>query len=412
MIALIFSCLTIILAPLYIIRSNFLLPLGNFPIIPTTLLEIMIIITFFATIFDFFQNRENIKIFRTKLDPLILLFLISAIIAALTSYNFYGGLGILRAYFLEPIIFYYTLIYHLRKYGIKIYINSLIISGLWLALLGILQKFTGQFSLAPNEIKQGRVSGVYNSANALALYLGPIILLNFVQILKNKSIKRIGYILSFLILAVALVFTRSRGGQVGLTFGFLTFGYLLLINRSKQLKRFWYLLPTILVLISIVVVGIYYNNHQFLPPNYGNSYSGGDTLQIRYYIWSSTIQMLKDHPIFGVGLDGFKTVYTNQYRVPEFQEEFQYPHNIFLNFWSETGLFGLFSFLLLLFSAAGLVLRKLKNNKNKYLGFGLVAVIVYWLVHGLVDVPYFKNDLSLEFWIVIAFIQFWTDQKA
>jgi hypothetical protein len=28
----------------------------------------------------------------------------------------------------------------------------------------------------------------------------------------------------------------------------------------------------------------------------------------------------------------------------------------------------------------------------------LVAVIV----HGLVDVPYFKNDLSLEFWTLLA----------
>ena len=28
----------------------------------------------------------------------------------------------------------------------------------------------------------------------------------------------------------------------------------------------------------------------------------------------------------------------------------------------------------------------------------LVAVVI----HGLIDVPYFKNDLSLEFWILLA----------
>jgi hypothetical protein len=36
---------------------------------------------------------------------------------------------------------------------------------------------------------------------------------------------------------------------------------------------------------------------------------------------------------------------------------------------------------------------------------GIVLAMVAIIVHGLVDVPYFKNDLALEFWTLLG-IQF------
>lgn len=410
MLSLLLTSITIILAPLYIIRSFFALPTDNLPAIPTTLLEVLIIITFFTTIFSFIKRREKFSILKTKFDLLIFVFLTSAVVALFTSYNFYGGLGILRAYFIEPIIFYYILIYQLRKNGNKLILNSLIASGVWLSVLSIMQKITGNYSLAPNEISQGRVSAVYNSANSLALYLGPIIILTFSQILNYKSTKKFIYIGLLMLFILTLVFTRSRGGEIGIISAFLSFGYFILIQKNKLLLRFWYVLPVIIASILIFISIIYYNTYSFLPPTFGKAYSGGDTLQIRYFIWSGTINMIKNNPIFGAGLNGFKTLYTNQYRLPEFQEEFQYPHNIFLTFWAETGLFGLFSFLLLSFSAMSLVIRNLKI-KNKYFGLGLLTIFIYWFVHGLVDVPYFKNDLSLEYWVILAFIEYWSTKN-
>ncbi len=34
--------------------------------------------------------------------------------------------------------------------------------------------------------------------------------------------------------------------------------------------------------------------------------------------------------------------------------------------------------------------------------FGVLLALVGIVIHGLVDVPYFKNDLSLEFWTLMA----------
>ena len=43
-----------------------------------------------------------------------------------------------------------------------------------------------------------------------------------------------------------------------------------------------------------------------------------------------------------------------------------------------------------------------KGNGSKVLSFTLVAILAQMIIHGLVDVPYFKNDLSMLFWIIMA----------
>ena len=43
-------------------------------------------------------------------------------------------------------------------------------------------------------------------------------------------------------------------------------------------------------------------------------------------------------------------------------------------------------------------------NNLRFLSLGLLSAMVVILIHGLVDVPYFKNDLAVMFWLLIASI--------
>lgn len=397
-----FQSLVILFLPLYILRFNFL--------IPTTFLEIILILAVFVTIIDFIKNRLPWKKLQTKFDVYILIFLISAIIALFKSYDFYGGLGILKAYFLEPIIFFYCLIYTARKIGYNYIINSLIISAFWLSILGIIQKITGSFSLAPYEIVQKRIPALYNSANSFALYLGPIALLVFGRFLEqSKREKKILYLILFLFLTVMMLWTKSRGGLFSELGALIIFTYIILALKVSVLKRIWCVIPTIAFLLIGIFFYLFYQNYNFLPESYGEPYTQGDTLQIRYFIWIGTTNLLQDHFIFGAGLNGFKTLYSNQYRLTQFQEQFQYPHNLILTFWTETGIFGLFAFLLLLVNSLSLVIRNITKSQYKVMGAILIGMLSYVLLHGIVDVPYFKNDLSLQFFIIIALIQLWKD---
>ena len=113
--------------------------------------------------------------------------------------------------------------------------------------------------------------------------------------------------------------------------------------------------------------------------------------------------MLRDHPIFGAGLSGYATV-LGPYWNPYHPDRFTYPHNIVLSAWSETGLLGLIAFAWLM--AAGFV-RSLRGWRFGAPGWraiqlGVALALVAVFLHGLVDVPYWKNDLSLEFWVLIS----------
>ena len=109
--------------------------------------------------------------------------------------------------------------------------------------------------------------------------------------------------------------------------------------------------------------------------------------------------MLKDHWLFGAGLNGYQAAIA-PYHLPTF-EVFMYPHNFILNFWSELGLLGLITIL----GLVGIfVAKNIMATKNYYhwLNFALLATIGTIFVHGLVDVPYFKNDLAVLFWLIFA----------
>ncbi len=117
----------------------------------------------------------------------------------------------------------------------------------------------------------------------------------------------------------------------------------------------------------------------------------------RAEIFSATIQMIRDHPIFGVGLAGYNFAFRGA--IPEV-----YPHDVWLTFWVETGLLGVLSFAFILFSLMWLAVRALPRTTGFDRGalWGVLAALVAWFVHGVVDSPYWKNDMSAEFWILAA----------
>ena len=81
-----------------------------------------------------------------------------------------------------------------------------------------------------------------------------------------------------------------------------------------------------------------------------------------------------------------------------------YPHDVYLAFWVELGLLGLVAFLVIL---GGLFWRAwralpLAAGFERALLWGAVGTWVLWAVHGVFDTPYWKNDMSVEFWLVAA----------
>jgi O-antigen ligase len=125
--------------------------------------------------------------------------------------------------------------------------------------------------------------------------------------------------------------------------------------------------------------------------------------------------MIADHPVFGVGPDQFLNQFQAKYITPE-QEKERYtahPHNIFLDYWLTLGIMGLLILLWLLwryFREAVGTARRLAREPDpdpvgRAMALGLLALMVDFLVHGLVDNSYFLMDLAMIFWLSCGLLQ-------
>ena len=151
------------------------------------------------------------------------------------------------------------------------------------------------------------------------------------------------------------------------------------------------------MLIALLVVIIPYSRNKLLELTSGTDPSQ----QNRLVLWRAAQDMLKKSPIYGVGLMGFHEYYRHYPLGPDRVVQ-NYPHNFFLNFWLETGLVGMVAMLGLLYLFYKNVRGLLHQNRWRFLALASAAGMGVVLLHGLVDVSYFKNDLAVLFWLIYA----------
>lgn len=377
--------LLILLLPSYFIRFS----IGP---LPSTVLELSFGALFLVWVLKYFrQDIAEIKIFygeQKKLVWLIGLLMSFSTLGIFVSYEPIKSLGIWRAYFLEPILFFILLVGRRRELKKDDLIWFLALSTVSISVLAILQKIIGQpilTSLIKNDL-QGRVTSFFSSPNAVGLYLGPIIPL-VVYGLKNSKFKKYYWVILALALA-ALMLSFSEGAVVAL-------GVVMVLTLSLFGYR---KIASLLVLLGFLVAWLVVPIQQSL---LFQNQSGQNRLTLWGYTWNY-LNKNTNNFIFGAGLSQFNKKI--QRPVNDFKkiEPLIFPHNIILNFWSEIGLFGLIFF-------AGIYAWTIKivwKNycQKKYFWTAMLMCLLIFLLHGLVDVPYFKNDLSFLWWIILAII--------
>lgn len=395
--------LTILGLPLYIVRWDYFS-------IPTTLLENLIVATFIALVVYLVTNQreaglEPLRVLREPLFYLISLFILSAVISVWLSPDQRAGLGVFKAFIVEPLLLFLVVSFLIKR-GVDYQKNillPLVLSSLWLCLIAVWQAITHTDNFAPLEIEQGRVTSVYNNPNFLGLYLGPILGLISGQLFVSKKAftSTFLYTTAFLVILFTIFLTKSNGAVLGVAGVLLVFVFYHLSSRVKGIfkKLLGYSAVALVTSVVSALLFLMVNISEFTP-NYGLTYPRprNDTKIIRLCLWEGTLNLLKEQPLFGVGLGGFPLIYEKNRTCDT--EIFRYPHNLFLNFWAEMGLLGMTSFLGIIFYLLREVFKHL--SKNPRLALGLLGAMVYIFIHGISDVPYLKNDLSAQFWLLVG----------
>ncbi len=230
-----------------------------------------------------------------------------------------------------------------------------------------------------------RLLGPLDAAVYLAFYLAPFFIYSSIDYLKNpKNLKKLWLPLS---LGILLLLTRSMGA-VGGSFVILAF-YVLKNSPLFKKKNFKIALITASVLLIAL---IFYTK---ILPTLTTEYS---SLDERGEIWKTSAYLLEENFLFGLGFGQFQQYYEENVAQVLGHEPLDYyvlqPHNIFFLFLFQYGILGLLFLTYIIYT----VIKNILEQKN--LTAALIAA--YFLLHGLIDTPFFKNDLLI---LLITFFE-------
>jgi O-antigen ligase len=373
------------LLPAYVVRWH----LGFYP---TTPLEVAILVTVVAYAIECGRARA-LPDWRSPFVLPAAVLLLAGLVSVAVSPVHTQAAGLFRAYILEPLLLFVVVTGVVRdEERARILVGGLWLGGLVAALpnLFVIEQAARHHTL---NLALAAPVAIYNNVNELALFLVPLLAVAGALALHAADPwhRRTAALFS-LVAGVTVLASLSRGGYMALAV------VVLLLALSLPI-RLW-LVP------ALVVLGVLFSRLPPIASRLGHEvdfHDPNNSLAIRLNVWRATVQMLRARPVFGAGLSGFpKTV--EPYRAAVGAQSLQYPHDILLNFWTETGILGVVAFGWLLVQGFRYTLRGWRRASQAWRPYhlGVALALVAVVVHGLVDVPYWKNDLSAEFWILIG----------
>ena len=239
-----------------------------------------------------------------------------------------------------------------------------------------------------------RLNGFYESANYLSLYLAPALLLGVYYLLGGVLKSRQAELLnlaSVTVMVHALFMTQSYAAIIGVFGSLALYLFVILIRQKVKIGK----IITGLAIICLVFASALISQINSAKFRQFIDFENRSSSSVRLEIYEIAYNLISDYPLTGVGPGLFQGFY--QTKGPGYLEHapmewnIPHPHNIFFAFWLNAGLLGILSLL-------GLILLA-----HRHLTYPLLA---FWgiLIHGFFDTPFWKNDLAMIFWLVLAAI--------
>ena len=359
--------------PLYVVRWHY----GP---LPTTLLETLIILT--VVLYVVARWREGMRRpLASAYDIPIVALLLAGALAVVVANDHRTALGLYRAYFIEPVAIFYVAIDLLQS--IEQVTEAIVAFAVGSSAFALINLAVFAQALTAHAVNVGSApNAFYGDANYVAMYLEPPVAIaaGFVLFGQNARARLLGA-LWLAVSGAGLAVMFSKGSWAALL------GLVLLVVITAPRWR----LPVLGALVAAAVIAtqipLVMQRLSTIPPS----------LNGRQELFGAALGMIRDHPIFGLGLGGFSFQFRGT--SPEI-----YPHDIWLTFWVELGILGVIAFAVILFGLLWRGWRAWPGLADAYRPalWGGLAALVLWTIHGVVDSPYWKNDMSVEFWMLAA----------
>ena len=240
-----------------------------------------------------------------------------------------------------------------------------------------------------------RVFSTWENPNILAAYLDIVIcvLLGLLAKLEDKAI-RLWLGGAMLACLACLAMTYARGAC--LTIGVIVAGY--------GIMRDWRILAGL-----VVVAGAVLALDPVLLERLTTALSVQDTSsEMRLAMWESTVQMIMDHPLRGIGWGAYWMVYPlYDFYIVDGSVMLVHAHNIYLNYIAEIGIIGGLAYFAWFFGSMGTALfskKYLQSNVYEGILFGLGLALISVALNGLTDDVLFNIPSSMLLWMICGLI--------
>ena len=208
------------------------------------------------------------------------------------------------------------------------------------------------------------------------------------------------YFFLFIIMFVAVIFSRSR---MGILVAVFTTGLVAVLGQLRARRKTW-LLGIGLFLACALGYGLWIGLGPVLTRFETVSDPAYLKVEGRATIWQDTLRVIRDYPVSGTGLGTFELVY-RQYQTTLVGQGVEHAHNDFLQTAVETGLPGAALLFLPIFSLlAKLVLSFLDDPRpyRRAMTLGCIGSTLALLLHSITDFNLRLPANALVFAVVLG----------
>ncbi len=370
---------------------------GHLDGLPFTGLEVVLGLTVLAFILESsLQNRR--PRWDTPFSVLAMVLLAAMVIGIAASADRRAALGIGAAYIVEPIAYFVVAVNVLRsswdweRFTYALYVSGAVVAGSQLvAFLAAIWNNTLNLNVNPPD-----PTWLWTNNNFGGIFLDPLVGLALGLALFGGTRHPRVHWAALILLGVGDVITLSRGSWLALV-------VMALVAAAIHPRRRVLLSGCVALMVAALLVpGIRHRVGNELNPN-----NPANSMVTRVNLWHATVDLIGSHPFTGAGLADYQSQIA-PYRAAVHDPSTQthvYPDQLELDFWVELGVLGLVALIgmfveLVRFLAPAVRAGPLQYPWAAALSLSWVGIVV----HGLVDSPYWKNDLSVEWWALIALV--------
>lgn len=266
------------------------------------------------------------------------------------------------------------------------------------------------YSYPSNSTPRLRVFSVFPDSHTFPMYL--LMILPFYFYWQNKNLFKLKTLVGLFLFLITILLSGTRGIWVAVIFplGFLC--WRLFLEGKFRLLR----LNIMFFVVFILAIGgafIIYSIPQFLSFNEGfksevlserisSVVSFEETSNKgRLYIWRKTLDSIKIHPIYGVGISNFPVILQEHISTIKAGAS---AHNLYLNMMAEVGIVGGFLFLIIIFEIWRRIYQlylKTSSWSLKVLTYFLAFFLLWIYGYSLTDAA-LMDERTLILFTVIA----------